>query len=101
MKPTPGTWDARRSRVTAAYDDAVFNDGRASAAENWRERTGVAAGGPLHPLLGPSPTGVALRYVCIVEEQHSVRAYWEAERADGGHDLRTTLIPGRSRARHF
>jgi hypothetical protein len=94
LMPTPGTWDARGTRVTAAYEEAVFYDGRASAAENWRERTGVAAGDPLHPVLGPCPAGAALRYVCVVDEKKGVRAYWEAERADGAHELRMRFIPG-------
>jgi hypothetical protein len=78
--PTPGTWEARGTRVTAVHDDAVCYDGRATAEENWHERTGIAAGDPLRPVLGPSPMGTALRYVSLTKEEGvsrgGVRAYW-------------------------
>lgn len=92
LRPTPGTWDARGTRVTAAYGDAVLYDGRASAAENWHERSGVAEGDPLRPVLGPPPEGTTLRYVNLVRTGDGVRAYWEAKRPDGAHDLRTTVV---------
>jgi hypothetical protein len=106
LAPRPGEWDARGARVTAVVGSGVgalvLYDGRASAAENWDERTGVAvadADGVLHPTAGPtgSPHGRhGFRYVSLVALPGGRwRAYVEAARPDGAHDLRTTVLePG-------
>jgi hypothetical protein len=76
-------------------------DGRASAEENFEERTGLAR--------GPSPTGLTasgdapvaasphgpggLRYVSLVRLPHGgCRLYYEATREDGAHELRTEVV---------
>ncbi|MEU4544040.1 hypothetical protein [Nonomuraea dietziae] len=100
----PGAWDARGTRVSAVRftSDGVlaFYDGRASAAENYEERTGVAAGqdpAALTPLgAGPvafsSHHGGGLRYLDLVDlPEGGVRLYYEYTRADGAHELRTEL----------
>ncbi len=99
LPPRPGAWDARGSRVTAvlSLDPVVaLYDGRATAAENWHERTGVARGalgGPLVPddgagVLGSPHSDGALRYVTWVTlSDGTVRAYAEMARPDGAHDL--------------
>jgi hypothetical protein len=103
---TPGSWDARGVRFTAVLldGDATWSlyDGRASAEENWEERTGVARrrpdgrftaqpGGPL--LQSPHPPG-GLRYADAVPlPDGRVRWFYEATRADGAHELRTVLLP--------
>jgi hypothetical protein len=105
-----GRWDARGVRVSSVSivgDELVATyDGRATAGENWEERTGVARGarladgsfGPLtasddEPLGSPhKPNG--LRYVSTVSlPDGSTRLYFEATRPDGAHDLRTQHLP--------
>jgi sucrose-6-phosphate hydrolase SacC (GH32 family) len=108
LAPRPGEWDARGVRVTSVQveDDeiTVAYDGRATAGENWEERTGVARGTRLpdgsfgeltaedgEPLGSPhAPNG--LRYLSLITLPDGTRrVYYEATRADGAHDLRTEL----------
>jgi hypothetical protein len=100
LTPTAGSWDARGTRITSvlhrAGSWAAFYDGRASAAENWHERTGLALGsGPddFHAGPGPTPPGPTTRYVSVVERPTEYRVYWESSRPDGAHDLRTANVP--------
>ena len=48
LTPRPGEWDSRGVRVSAvrfaAGEIVAYYDGRASVAENYEERTGVAIG---------------------------------------------------------
>lgn len=104
-----GQWDARGVRVSSvvAAGDTVLAayDGRATAGENWEERTGIARGvrlpdgsfGPLtaddrEPIGSPhAPNG--LRYLSmVVMPDGRQRVYYEATRADGAHELRTELV---------
>ena len=107
LAPRPGRWDGRGVRVStvllrgggvlAAYD------GRAGAAENWEERTGFAAGTPealvaegdQPALVSPYGSG-GLRYLDLVRalDGRNWRAYLEAAREDGSHDLRTVELLG-------
>jgi hypothetical protein len=102
LSPRPGEWDSRGVRVSAVRlapgEVVAYYDGRASAAENFEERTGLATGAGPAPLAarGPvaqSPHGAGgLRYLCILDLGDSrERYYYEMTRADGAHELRTEL----------
>jgi hypothetical protein len=102
----PGAWDARGVRVSAVVEEAghwwALYDGRATAAENWEERTGLAVGTPEAltavgdaPLLRSPHRAGGLRYACRVPlPGGEARWYYEATRADGAHELRTVVLPG-------
>jgi hypothetical protein len=107
----PDHWDARGVRVTSVWpaaggaDVVASYDGRATAAENWEERTGLAYGtragtGLFEPLVAngrpplgsPHPPG-GLRYLSTVAlPSGRYRVYYEATRPDRAHELRTELI---------
>jgi hypothetical protein len=97
----PGHWDRRGARVTSVLLGAgrvvAWYDGRASAGENFEEKTGVALGelpSSLRPVgeqpVGTSPHGAGgLRYLSVVERGNGGhRLFYEITRADGAHDLR-------------
>jgi hypothetical protein len=91
----PGCWDARGARVTSVLPDGrVCYDGRATAQENWFERTGLAVptgeGGRLRALDGGPVADVRyLEVLALPAGGH--RIYYEGRRPDGAHELRTEL----------
>jgi hypothetical protein len=103
----PGEWDSRGTRVAAVRfgGDAVtaYYDGRASAAENYEERTGVALGTDPAALIATSLPGAGpaaaspwssggLRYVDLVDlPDGRTRLYYELTQPDGSHALVTEL----------
>jgi hypothetical protein len=95
----PGCWDARGARVTAVLPDGRASyDGRATAGENFAERTGLAdpAGPPgVLAAVGDGPVCDA-RYLDVVAlPGGGHRLYYEAPLPDGSHELRTELVPAR------
>ena len=101
----PGHWDSRGARVTSVISLGerlvAYYDGRASFAENWEERTGVAVGYSPDALaaLGGEPAARspwgsgALRYLSVVALPHGARRfYYELSRVDGSHDLCTEYV---------
>ncbi len=100
----PGQWDARGVRISAVRFAAgaitAYYDGRATAAENYEERTGVAVGteptvltpwGTVPLVQSPYASG-GLRYLDVLElSGGGCRLYYEMARPDGAHELRTEL----------
>lgn len=97
MAPEPGTWYSRGTRITAVVGEYAYFDGRASAAQNYEERTGIAKwdGARYVPVSGPvsSPFGSgALRYLSAIALPHGrLRLYYESATEYGSHELRTEL----------
>ena len=102
----PGRWDARGTRVAAVCyagpTIVAYYDGRATAGENYEERTGIATGTEPTALtalgavpFAESPYGAhCLRYMTILElPGGGHRLYYEMARPDGAHELRTELQP--------
>jgi hypothetical protein len=91
----PGQWDARGARVTCVLADGrACYDGRATAEENWFERTGIALptgdGARLRALPGGPAADVRyLEVLALPSGGH--RLYFEARRPDGAHELRTEV----------
>jgi hypothetical protein len=96
MVPEPGTWYSRGTRLTSVVGDYAYFDGRASAEENFEERTGTAKWNGSHyvPVAGPASSpfgGGALRYVSAIELPAGLRLYYESATKYGSHELRTEL----------
>ena len=103
LAPNPGSWDARGTRVVAVLDTdplTVLYDGRATAQQNWHEVTGLAVErdgrllpDPDNPVAVSPHSDGALRYATAVRlTDGSTRFYFEAARADGAHDLFTSVV---------
>jgi hypothetical protein len=80
----PGEWDARGARLSTFLPDGrVAYDGRATAAENWFERTGFAN----QDLTRTDDEVLDFRYL----EALGDRVYYEARLPDETHELRTAV----------
>jgi hypothetical protein len=91
-----GTWDARGARITAVLvDGRASYDGRASAQENFSERTGLATQTMPPDRWTASDDGPVsdARYLDVVPlPAGGYRIYYEAPLPDGSHELRTELV---------
>lgn len=104
LSPRKEGWDNRGARITAVFFAAnfilAFYDGRASAAENYEERTGIAVGTSPAKFeaigdepYAQSPNGRGLRYLDIVPLAHgNYRTYFEISTPDDSHELRTERV---------
>jgi hypothetical protein len=92
----PGAWDARGARLTSVLPDGrAAYDGRATAEENWFERTGLARSAtPWGPFTPVQDSPVAdVRYLDVLPlPGGGFRIYYEARLPDERHELRTELI---------
>lgn len=86
----PGRWDARGARLTTFLPDGrAAYDGRATAAENWFERTGFTT----QALIPTEDEPLDFRYLEILRmPDGSHRAYYEARLPDETHELRTAVL---------
>ena len=97
MVPESGTWYSRGTRITAVVGEYAYFDGRASAAQNFEERTGIAKwnGSRFIAIAGPTSSpfgGGALRYVsAITLPDGQRRLYYESATKYDSHELRTEL----------
>ena len=97
LVPELGTWYSRGTRITAVVGEYAYFDGRASAAQNYEERTGIAKwdGSRYVVVAGPASSpfgGGALRYVsAITLPDGRLRLYYESATEYGSHELRTEL----------
>jgi hypothetical protein len=93
-------WDGFETRISSVLPRGdgwlALYDGIPTLAENYEERTGIAASSDLRTWVRESIDGPALRsrhasgslrYACIAPFGHETLAYFEAARADGAHDL--------------
>jgi len=106
LEGRPGAWDARGARLTSVLPDGrACYDGRATAQENWSERTGLAvgeaAGGAVRfGAVGREPVA-DVRYLDVVPLPggHGHRIFYEAGLPDESHELRTELLLHDARTR--
>ena len=89
-----GRWDARGARLTTFLPDGrAAYDGRATAEENWFERTGFATR-TADGLLEPTDDAVVdVRYLEVLPLPDGThRLYFEARLPDETHELRTLHV---------
>jgi hypothetical protein len=95
LEGRPGMWDQRGARVSTVLGNGLFAyDGRASAEENWWERTGVARRADDGRLRAVDIEPVAAtRYLEVLDLPGGGRRIWyESALPDESHELRTELI---------
>ncbi len=93
LEGRPGEWDSRGARLcTILPDGRAAYDGRASAEENWFERTGLALpDGGAYVSTGDPVADV--RYLEVLQlPSGGYRIFYEARLDDETHELRTELV---------
>ncbi len=99
-------WDlfCRRTAAILPLDTGgylAFYDGSASVSENYEERTGLAFTADLREYISLSPCGPnlasphasgSLRYLDVLPVGFELFFYYELARADGGHELRVSVV---------
>jgi len=90
-----GEWDARGARLTTVLPDGRASyDGRATAEENWFERTSIAVPSGSGLAADPAAPIVDVRYLdVLVLPDGGHRIYYEARLPDETHELRTEHKP--------
>jgi hypothetical protein len=96
LVPQSGTWYSRGTRLTSVVGDYAYFDGRASAEQNFEEKTGIARWNGKHYIAAAGPAaspfgGGALRYVSAIGLPAGLRLYYESATEYGSHELRTEL----------
>jgi hypothetical protein len=90
----PAEWDARGARLTTVLPDGrAAYDGRASAAENWFERSGIAmpVGDEFRAV--PDTPVTDVRYLdALPLPGGGFRIFYEFRLPDESHELRTEVI---------
>jgi hypothetical protein len=89
-----GMWDARGARLTSVLPDGrACYDGRASAEENWFERTGLARLNGKRIEHDNEEPVADLRYLDVVPlPGGGYRLFYEARLPDESHELRTDYV---------
>jgi hypothetical protein len=87
----PGAWDARGARLTTILPDGrAAYDGRATAEENWFERTGLTTLDGVR--IDPEPVADVRYLDAVALPGGGYRIFYEARLEDESHELRTEVI---------
>jgi hypothetical protein len=87
-----GEWDSRGARLcTILPDGRAAYDGRASAEENWFERTGIALPNGGHYVSTGDPVADVRYLEALPLPNGGCRIFYEARLPDETHELRTEL----------
>lgn len=98
LRPRQGAWDQRGARLSSVLPDGrAAYDGRASAAENWFERTGIAVRDATGAFTADADPRADIRYLTAMpltdSEGGGHRIWWEQRLPDESHELRTEHVP--------
>ncbi len=93
LEGRPGEWDSRGARLTTILPDGrAAYDGRATAEENWFERTGIAEPDGGRYVATREPLADARYLEALPLPDGGYRIYYEARLPDETHELRTERV---------